>query len=369
MDPITTRRAFAVIFTIFAMLLFFTTISSHRKRLLARLLQPPVDRPTDVHSPTRLRLLSYNVWGHYVVGGGRLTSRLDALARQIELSRVDIVCLQELFILRAGPIVHMEYFLRFAEQMRRIGLVYTVDPLTGMRPALQNSGLALFSRYPIIHWSHTAFSRSSEPVNSKGIMTAIISIGGATFHIVNAHLDSRDAVSQKAQASEVANAAAGLMKTPSLESGRHLIAVGDFNIHSSKFGLYKHLCDCMAAAGAPVDIFPGPSSNAATYMHGPSWIDHAFASPDVTSCLLRSAVVDLCVDGSGMSFEGGHDRAATPFGTAFCEPPTDSPMQGAASISDHRGLLMEFSLRRNTSDQAPADIRLSPRSKSPTRRV
>jgi endonuclease/exonuclease/phosphatase family metal-dependent hydrolase len=305
-----------------------------------------------------------------------VSQRLDALAWQIGAAGIDVVCLQELFVLQAGPLAHAEHFIRFAEQMRALGLIHTVDPLAGMRPLLQNSGLAIFSRFPIERSSHDAFPSSAEPVNAKGIMTATIRVGAASWHIVNTHLDSRNASTQWQQASAVAAAVADLCAGPD----DPLLAMGDYNIHSSPpSALYRHLADSMGISGASQDLFPGPHSNYPTC--GSGFIDHAFASEAAVARLQRRAVVEWFVDGSGTSWEGR--ASGMPFDVAFCasggaasstsgntdgeegapllesrgagsapssssssSPSSSSAMcarsPGPASVSDHRGLLMVF---------------------------
>lgn len=354
---------------------------TRRKRVLADLVaQQP--GPISHEKPARLRILSHNVWGHYFVGGLRLSQRLDALAKHIESSRVDVVCVQELFLLQAGPFVHAEYFIRFAERMRALGLVYTVDPLVNMRPFLQNSGLAIFSRFPFERSSHVPFAQSAEPLSSKGIMTAVLRVGDSTWHILNTHLDSRNTETRRWQAQAVASAAAELV-AGSVDA--RLVAMGDFNIDARNGDLYGGLCRHLAAAGAEIDLFRGPDTSVSTCVGWASWIDHAFVSRTAASHQLRRAVVELRVDGSGTSFEGS--GGGEPFDSAFCdgEPhvaeseaesrdidellataaadskghsahgndgvsalpsalPCCSSASGARAVSDHRGLLMEFAV-------------------------
>lgn len=313
--------------------------SSQRKRVVATLVAQP--NSTDVSLPgDRLRLLSHNVWGHYAVGGKELSGRLDALARHVDAADVDVVCLQELFVLQAGPVAHVEHFIRFAERMHALGLVHAVDPLAGMRPILQNSGLALFSRYPIERWTHSAFAATAEPISSKGVMTASLRVGSGIWHVVNTHLDSRNEDSRRQQTREVAAIASGLAVTEKVDD-THLIVLGDFNMGPGS-SLYEGLAAAMAAAGAAKDLFPGPTANAPTCVYKTKWIDHVFVSSRAAARLLRRAVVELCVDGSGTSFEGLDESQS--FGRAFCDGDAISAAaaSSALAVSDHRGLLMDF---------------------------
>ena len=313
--------------------------SSQRKRIVATLVAQQYS--TGASFPRdRLRLLSHNVWGHYAVGGKELSARLDALARHVDAADVDVVCLQELFVLQAGPVAHVEHFIRFAERMHALGLVHAVDPLSGMRPILQNSGLALFSRYPIERWTHSAFTATSEPVSSKGVMTASLRVGSNVWHVVNTHLDSRNEDSRQQQTREVAAIASGLALTEKIDE-RHLIVLGDFNIGPGT-SLYTGLAVAMAAAGAAEDLFPGPTANAPTCVYKTKWIDHVFVSSRAAAKLRRRAVVELCIDGSGRSFEGLDEGQS--FGRAFCngDARIAAPASSALAVSDHRGLLVDF---------------------------
>lgn len=181
-------------------------------------------RPQPVVAPAapRLRILSQNVWGHMLGSGGPDTpARLTALARWIASQEVDVVLVQELFVLNAGPILEASNYLLFAEAMSKAGLVYQTGGEIYKSLVQQNHGLAIFSRFPILRSFAEPFPTSSEPINTKGYCAATIRVPGAAatttggdsntnsellVHLVNAHLDSRDHASKKRQVDFLATA-------------------------------------------------------------------------------------------------------------------------------------------------------------------
>lgn len=239
-------------------------------------------------------MLSHNVWGHYFVGGPSITKRLDALCDHIEAEGYDVVLVQELFLLHVGVGNEMGMFIRFARRMRDIGLCYMTDPREAGPKFLQNHGLGFFSRYPISHAIIKAFPHSAEPVNAKGVACVTIEVPtpngeGEQFFFANFHPDSRNVKSRARQIEFVSRAMTEHLRAHNISlsspQARNIIIAGDANVCSkSNPDQYAHMCDKMAKAGAPVDLFPGQwngRDDLPTFIKPPLWLDHMFVSKDL----------------------------------------------------------------------------------------
>lgn len=315
-------------------------VRAHRKELSELLDEADDDksestmlRATPVPSglaPRRLKVLSHNVWGHYFVGGPSVTARLDALAAHIQREGYDVVLVQELFIIyttHTGP--EMAMFLRFARQMRDIGLVYMTDPRVGAPRFLQNHGLGFFSRYPITHSTIRAFPSSAEPVNAKGVACVTVEVpvpdhareaDVTLFHFANFHPDSRNADSRGRQIEYVAEVMRQHLGRQSVAVGgvhaRNIIIAGDANVCSkNQPEQYAFMTEKMARAGARTDLFPGHYTTRGgdrvvdppTFISPPLWLDHMFVSDDLAPPKFTAVEMGA---GSGSSSSGDAASAA-----------------------------------------------------------
>lgn len=153
-------------------------------------------------SPKHLTVVTQNVWAHYfatpidqlrvlaglkkrfgatsnVMSGLSVDARLSAIASSVRTVRADVVLVQELFLLRVSPLVTISHnFNAFTSKMRKLGLRYHTDPtLTLPRYFGQNSGLVIYSRYPILEEASELFSpHTAERLSNKGVIGAIIGI-------------------------------------------------------------------------------------------------------------------------------------------------------------------------------------------------
>jgi hypothetical protein len=208
-------------------------------------------------SALHVRVLSVNVWCHYFAALGGLARfrargpaqlmpqvpfgpRLDAIAELVASSGVDIVAVQELFLLRVGPFVLDAAWVRFAGRMRALGLCYYTEPRETL-PCLfgQSSGLGVFSRWPLEAQSTTRFEQSREWANRKGLLNAVVRLpsnGGAangaaapglTLSLVNCHVDKRPSAAKLAQFAQLGAAAHAVLDAQ--PAPKALVICGDFN--------------------------------------------------------------------------------------------------------------------------------------------
>lgn len=170
---------------------------------------------------------------------------------------------QELFLARVlGAFVFSRELGYFTAQMAMLGLVYHTDPTATLPPAcccpalrMQNSGLMLYSRYPITWRQSKRFRLSGERLNSKGFDIAAVSVPGSAspLHVVNTHLDSRKWKHKKAQLDEIGGAVAELPPGP-------VVVTGDFNVCSSyERSAYQYLCDAVGLRRQLWDVFGKPT--------------------------------------------------------------------------------------------------------------
>ena len=218
-----------------------------------------------------LRVATQNVWCHYLatptrqmferrrsgersgvaddrINGLRYWKRLDLLARHLA-SVADVVVVQELFMLRLGPIVISHNVRRFVALMEDLGFPYQSDPnATLLSWAGQNCGVMIFSRFPMVACHAEAFRRTDEIPSSKGFVDVVIEIPainsgetGMRVRVLGTHFDARSWPAKLSQLWQVADrlSAERLEFTRSecrpwevAAVGRHTptIVCGDFNI-------------------------------------------------------------------------------------------------------------------------------------------
>mmetsp|Transcript_4773 Transcript_4773/g.13231 ORF Transcript_4773/g.13231 Transcript_4773/m.13231 type:complete len:426 (+) Transcript_4773:28-1305(+) len=241
-------------------------------RLLASQARPP--RGASADASASVRLLSVNVWCHFfaaiawILGFKRpkgtmpmvpFERRLDAVADAVETNAVDVVAAQELFLLRVGPFVFDGPYVRFRERMTSAGLVHATDPYASLpRFFGQNSGLAVFSAFPLQRERTEPFASSAETFNSKGSVQVDLDLGGGTnLRVVNTHLDAKNKRAQAAEVRELGSRLSGSIGPPGGPGGSTLVLAGDFNISPVPWGqdgpgpAWSRLCrELEASAGS-----------------------------------------------------------------------------------------------------------------------
>jgi endonuclease/exonuclease/phosphatase family metal-dependent hydrolase len=134
--------------------------------------------------------------------------RVDALAADLALAGADVVAVQELFLLRLGPIVLEGAWSRFAARMAAAGLTHQTDPRASLpRWFGQSSGLALFSRWPLDEAEAVQFSQSRERLNNKGILFASLRLpAAAPLCLADVHLDKANSRTKAQQVQQLGQA-------------------------------------------------------------------------------------------------------------------------------------------------------------------
>ncbi|KAJ1637140.1 Endonuclease/exonuclease/phosphatase [Pavlovales sp. CCMP2436] len=242
------------------------------------LLPCSASQPAFVAGAGTVRLLSVNVWCHYFTALRSLVvpnlpgvlpmlpfgRRLDAIAELVESTGADIVCCEELFLLRLGPFVLEGAWARFAERMEAVGLIHRSDPRESLPWVFgQNSGLALFSRWPLNDIQSCAFSQSSEFFNRKGVIHALVTPPNfpRPLALCATHLDKRASAAKRAQFEQLGAVASARLATeqpgPRAEA---LVLCGDFNAQPAESTEWKSLVGALQQGDIKKDIKKQPPS-------------------------------------------------------------------------------------------------------------
>lgn len=207
---------------------------------------------SDEATPQLIRIFSVNVWCHIFAAIRSLlplfarpsapglmpmvplAPRLSAIADVLGDGAGDIVIVQELFILRVGPFVLSSLYLLFASRMAALGLVHRSNPRDSLpRFFGQNSGLAIFSRWPLDDARSVGFAHTRERLNRKGVVHAVVRLPGnaPSLAVAATHLDKRRSAAKAAQIAQVgALARSALLVLSAAQRPRALVLCGDFNI-------------------------------------------------------------------------------------------------------------------------------------------
>eukprot|EP01091_Cochliopodium_minus_P003185 TRINITY_DN13022_c0_g1_i1.p1 TRINITY_DN13022_c0_g1~~TRINITY_DN13022_c0_g1_i1.p1 ORF type:complete len:333 (-),score=82.95 TRINITY_DN13022_c0_g1_i1:22-1020(-) len=176
----------------------------------------------------KLNILTQNIWAHYLVLAPERKLRLKQFIEHLSMNseKYDVVCLQELFILKIGPLVLMDEAEYFIKEMSKLGYIYYTSPLKSISKKfnlkVQNSGLISFSKYPIVEHEFHNFEDTVEPINNKGFEKFKVKVGNKTVNFTNAHLDGKGSM-RMSQVDQISRK----MKKEDL-----FVAVGDWNINS-----------------------------------------------------------------------------------------------------------------------------------------
>ncbi len=169
------------------------------------------------HHPTKtpmtLRVMTYNI--HH---GEGLDGKVDLLriAELIRDEKADIVALQEVD--------------RGVARTAKRDLPAELAALTGMTAVFANNyhfqggeyGNAILSRFPVRRWTNTHY-RMLIPNEQRGILQAILDVGGREVVFMNTHIDyRRDDKERWANLDEIEGLAAQYAGTP-------VLLCGDFN--------------------------------------------------------------------------------------------------------------------------------------------
>ncbi|WVW80018.1 hypothetical protein I302_101991 [Kwoniella bestiolae CBS 10118] len=224
------------------------------------------------HPDRTLKVLSFNVWGLAIISKDRLI-RIKALAEYLASSNYDIVCLQELWVYKDFEIVR--------EQVRR-NLPFSRFFHTG---AL-GSGLAIFTRFPLISAQALPYSLSGSPAQAfagdffvkKAAANIVIihpilgeiEIWNTHMHAAGEHPPDTRQAHRIAQSWQLANA----IKNGAAK-GRYILAMGDFNsqpwsIPIAMLKNHANLTDSFESVTqtANMDLSPQPTPEEALKSYG-----------------------------------------------------------------------------------------------------
>ena len=148
-----------------------------------------------------IRILSQNLWLHYLVSSPQKKDRLlDFLS---VIAQFDVLCLQEVFTLRflGMKVASLKDWL--IQEARQLGFLFWTD--SGSTWIGQDSGLLILSRYPIMRSSYLTFNSFalSELPNAKGALFATIEIKSRMLHVCCTHLDAHSATCRSEQVAAI----------------------------------------------------------------------------------------------------------------------------------------------------------------------
>ncbi|MEU8344663.1 endonuclease/exonuclease/phosphatase family protein [Spirillospora sp. NPDC048832] len=168
----------------------------------------------------RIRVLTFNT-----LFRDRVRARMDALARLVDESDYDVVCLQEVI---SPPVL---------ARFRRATPSFPFMARAGGFP-LVRGGLVTLSRWPIAksHFLSYRLARPARPewLLNKGALFTRLRVPGGSLTVVNTHLSanldmdwSPSNAYTKVEQSELEQLAAAIKR---IDPAEPLIAVGDFNV-------------------------------------------------------------------------------------------------------------------------------------------
>lgn len=270
--------------------------------------------------PGSLVLLTQNLWCHYpmtllkqcpyAMSGARFEDRLKSFSQYISEKGIDVVLCQELFLAKLVGLTRHNFDC-FSSEMESIGLIHRTDPNGSMQNRWlwgQNSGLAIFSRFPLHNSASFDFAVTSEWNSTKGFVCADVYLANERrLHLVNTHLDARAWSSKKEQIAQIGEhlhaeaAAARSVGCPLPE----FVVCGDFNVCPQTAGhggyddgsQYRYLCEVMAKSGLE-DLWNIADS---VPTHEEATLDHIFLGKSAWDNTAFSKQVVWCTNDAGLT--------------------------------------------------------------------
>ena len=227
------RLAYAAIAYILLSVAVFL-LTSQQRQLLRKVTEDQVSTTSrkgraDSGNSRHLRVISLNLWLTQTAGTGDLKAeRLQTFLDFVASGSYDVVIVQELPVFALGPIRSSARAQQASSFLSKAGFKYRTSLIDGvpyLRLFGQNSGNAVFSRYPITYAKNGGFSSWSlrEVLNKKGFVIADLSVGGCTVRVASLHTDaSPDKSVRLSQLRQVLDELSKLSPQP-------LILAGDFN--------------------------------------------------------------------------------------------------------------------------------------------
>ncbi len=134
--------------------------------------------------PEDVRVLSWNLWCHLLVGGAGASERLAQFATVVEQLKPDVVCAQEMFEGRALVVSVTTWLTQLCATMEVLGFATVRSRATVPWLYGQDSGLVSFVRQRrIVSQEAVVFRRSSEWVCNKGKLALEVLLCGCKLTI------------------------------------------------------------------------------------------------------------------------------------------------------------------------------------------
>ena len=184
-----------------------------------------------------LRLISYNLWCDHFSPHSlwNVNDRIQMLADGIK--KFDIALIQEAYILNTGFAVISNCASLLVKAMEKRGFHYRTSVTDFLAPYVGKSGgIVIFSRIPLARTISRQFHNYSclQSADYRGFVVGEYFVNSRHLHIINTHLDPRQAKTRTLQAKELTTA------TKNFTKSSHLIVGGDFNIDN----LYPTVSNC-----------------------------------------------------------------------------------------------------------------------------
>lgn len=207
--------------------------------------------PESRHVP--LRVVSYNIHAGAGVDG---VFDLDRTAAAIRATGADVVGLQEVDNHWGDRSDWTDEAAELASRLHMasyFGYIYDLPPLTEGAPD-RTYGLAILSRYPIVHAENHSITRLSTqvpnptPEPAPGFPEVVVNVQGALVHVYDTHLDYRGDPTVRAMQ---VNDMLAIMAED--EPGAQQVLVGDFNAQPQApelAPLWQRVTDTWSIAGA-----------------------------------------------------------------------------------------------------------------------
>ena len=264
---------FTSIFTVLGtvtLVYFFQRLQELQKYIVAKPRVVAFERSS--HEVQNITIASQNIWLPEIPllrNNHAVSQRIKSFAASV--SSCDIVLVQELFIFKMGPWQRSENYVQLAELMVEKGFAFhatsedTIPKYMG-----QNSGLVIYSKYPILRsrsWIYKDRSLHEKP-NNKGYIIAEILVGRTLVYIATTHLDAGEKHVRQKQLEELVR----VLGREIVRSPPFVILAGDLNVLRND-GEFENV----EKFTKKLDLKEVFTDHLATYKDG-STLDHMFVS-------------------------------------------------------------------------------------------
>jgi endonuclease/exonuclease/phosphatase family metal-dependent hydrolase len=180
-----------------------------------------------------MRLLSYNVCMRPIPFQNN-TARLLEVAKEVNRGCYDIFLAQELFVSRYKRLTG---FMDSIEPSFYFNTFHTVRaPLPSRKSFFCDSGLAIYTRYPVVETLFFPFSSGiySDRLAEKGVLYArVVHDQVGPMHIFNTHVQSGNSSRSRAVRGRQFNELLSFITDQVSEDDAPIIVAGDFNMNTT----------------------------------------------------------------------------------------------------------------------------------------